>query len=147
MLEICSPSTENDFHQYYQLRYDILRKPWNQPLGSEKDHEEEIAFHICAKYNNIIVGACRIQFLDNEIAQIRYMCTSEAMKYKGIGKKMLAFAENHACENKIQKIILHARENAVDFYKKSGYNIIEPSYMLFGSIPHYLMDKKLKHFE
>jgi hypothetical protein len=41
------------------------------------------------------------------------------------------------------KMILHARDYAVDFYLKLGYTVIEPSHKLFGVLQHYLMEKTL----
>jgi hypothetical protein len=41
------------------------------------------------------------------------------------------------------KMILHARDYAVDFYLILGYEIIEPSYKLFDVLQHYLMEKNL----
>lgn len=41
-------------------------------------------------------------------------------------------------------IVLNARENAIKFYEKNGYHIIEKSYLLFGKIQHYKMIKRIK---
>lgn len=144
-IKICSPTTPDEFTGYFKLRFEELRKPWNEPEGSEKDDLEDSSFHVCAKYNNKIIGACRLQFLDEpkNRAQIRYMCTQKLYQGKGIGKQMINFAEVYAKSNGTSTIILHARENAVVFYKSCGYTIIEPSYLLFGCIPHFLMEKNL----
>jgi hypothetical protein len=40
------------------------------------------------------------------------------------------------------EIILHAREQALGFYQKLGYALVEPSHLLFGEIQHFLMKKK-----
>jgi hypothetical protein len=40
-------------------------------------------------------------------------------------------------------MILHAREVALDFYKKLDYELVEKSHLLFGEIQHYLMVKDL----
>lgn len=42
-IKICEPSDEN-FEEYYYLRWKVLRKPWNQPIGSEKDELEKTAY-------------------------------------------------------------------------------------------------------
>lgn len=39
------------------------------------------------------------------------------------------------------KMILHARDYAVDFYLNLGYSKIKKSYKLFGTLQHYLMEK------
>ena len=44
-------------------------------------------------------------------------------------------------EKKISKIILYARETVVDFYKKSGFDIIEKAHRL-ENIQHFLMERR-----
>jgi ribosomal protein S18 acetylase RimI-like enzyme len=51
--------------------------------------------------------------------------------------------EGIAFQNGRKKIILHAREIAIGFYQKLGYETIEKSHLLFGEIQHYLMEKTL----
>ena len=59
-IKICYPITADEFKQYFKLRFEVLRRPWNEPEGSEKDELEESSFHVCAKYNHSIIGACRL---------------------------------------------------------------------------------------
>ena len=49
--------------------------------------------------------------------------------------------EEISYSRKIKFIILNARENAVPFYQKLGYNITEKSNLLYGKIQHYRMQK------
>jgi ribosomal protein S18 acetylase RimI-like enzyme len=42
-----------------------------------------------------------------------------------------------------KRIIIHSRSNAVEFYKKHGYQVVKQSYTLFGVILHFLMEKKI----
>jgi len=51
--------------------------------------------------------------------------------------------EKYCRNDKVNEIILHARESAIPFYEKLSYQLQEPSYKLFGEIQHYLMSKKL----
>ena len=40
-MKIIEPTTSEEFKKYYNLRYEILRKPWGQPQGSEIDDGDE----------------------------------------------------------------------------------------------------------
>ena len=40
-------------------------------------------------------------------------------------------------------LMLNARPNAVNFYRRNGYEVIKESYILFGTMQHYLMTKQL----
>ncbi|MHB8258938.1 MAG: GNAT family N-acetyltransferase [Bacteroidia bacterium] len=135
------PITPKEFETYYQLRYEVLRKPWNQPPGSELDETDNTSTHAFIKNNDIAIACARLLFVDDEIAQVRSMAVHPAYQQKGLGKLVLTYLEEVAQKNNRLKVILHARENALKFYEKCGYNRKEKSYLLFGEIQHYLMEK------
>ena len=144
-MEIIEPNTSDEFKIYYNLRNEVLRKPWFQPKGSERDEEEETSLHrmIIDEPNGKAVAVGRLQFNTIEEAQIRYMAVSDDYQGKGYGRKMVKALDNIAREKGSRKIILQSRENAVKFYEKNGYKIIEKSYLLFDEIQHWLMEKEL----
>ena len=144
-MEIIEPNTSTEFKIYYNLRYEVLRKPWFQPKGSERDEEEETSLHrmIIDEPNGKAVAVGRLQFNTIEEAQIRYMAVSDDYQGMGYGSKIVKVLDNIAREKGSRKIILQSRENAVKFYEKNGYKIIEKSYLLFDEIQHWLMEKEL----
>ena len=142
-LKVIEPLTSEEFDEYFYLRWKILRKPWNQPPGSETDLAEESSIHAMILRNGIAVGVCRMQFNDNYTAQIRYMAVDGRYQKLGLGKKLIQFLEKKAIENHRHRIYLDARENAVEFYESCGYKTIKTSYLLFGEIQHYGMEKLL----
>ena len=143
-ITIKQPQSEKEFEAYYDLRWRVLRQPWQQPRGSEKDELENESFHImaCDKNNNV-VGAGRLHFNNEREAQIRYMAVVPEYEKQGIGTLILEALEQHAKENNCKTIMLHARENAVGFYQKKGYELLEKSHLLFDSIQHYRMRKNI----
>ena len=144
-MEIIEPNTATEFKIYYNLRYEVLRKPWFQPKGSERDDGDETSLHrmIIDEPNRKAVAVGRLQFNTIEEAQIRYMAVSDDYQGKGYGRTMVNALDNIALEKGSRKIILQSRENAVKFYEKNGYKIIEKSYLLFDEIQHWLMEKEL----
>lgn len=143
-MEPRSPITPNEFQSYYLLRYEVLRKPWNQPPGSEKDSEENAAIHAAIFDKGTAIACGRLQFTDEHTGQVRFMAVSHAQQGKGLGKKILDYLEHRSFEAGRNRIILHARENALAFYKACGYTIIEKSHLLWGQVQHWLMEKKLQ---
>lgn len=140
---IKSPQTKREFFDYYDLRWRILRAPWNQPKGSEQDDLEGQSIHIIAVEENKIVGCGRAHFNSDVEAQIRYMAVENDWQGKGVGKLILDKLERSVIEKGAKKIILHARDTAVKFYEKNGYKVVKESHTLFGSIPHFLMEKNV----
>lgn len=141
---ITSPHTDEQWRDYYALRWQILRAPWQQAPGSERDEHEDAAWHVMAvNEQNDIIGVGRIHRLDEQHAQIRYMAIAEGCRGQGIGKAVLAALESKAHEWGVQTIMLNARSVVKDFYLAQGYEESGPGETLFGEITHTIMRKRL----
>jgi len=143
-LVVSQPSSDSDLESYFALRYMVLRKPWGQALGTERDAEEETSIHAFIKENNHVLAVGRLQFVDENISQVRFMAVDPIQQGKGLGKMVLRYLEERSLEASRNKVILHARENALKFYESCGYRIKERSHLLWGQVQHWLMEKDLK---
>jgi ribosomal protein S18 acetylase RimI-like enzyme len=141
-MEIRSPQTPQEWESYYDLRYRVLRQPWNQQKGSERDNQEDEAEHFAAFNKQLIIGVGRLDQLNESTCQVRFMAVDPLYQGKSIGKSLMEFILNHSQKKKEKTIILHAREIAVPFYERMGFHVTEKSHLLFGEIQHYLMEKK-----
>jgi predicted GNAT family N-acyltransferase len=142
-MEIKSPQTNTEWTAYYALRFNVLREPWNQPLGSEVLTDEDQAIHAIAVENGEVLGVARMHESADKQGQVRCVATATAAQGKGIGKAIMAYLEDQAKAKGWTEIVLEARENAVPFYQAIGYTIVAESYLLFGEIQHYRMQKNL----
>ena len=143
-LRIIEPSSADEYRRYYELRWKILRAPWNQPPGSEQDELEASCSHFMAiDGRRIITGVGRLQFNTIREAQIRYMAVEKEYEGIGIGRMLVNALEQEARNKNMCTVILDAREPAVGFYQKLGYSIEKQSYVLFDKIQHYRMIKKI----
>jgi thioesterase domain-containing protein len=144
MFECRAPTSQQEFDQYYHLRWKILRKPLNQEQGSERDNLETQSIHraIFDDKGNVVAVA-RLHFSGMFSAQIRYMAVSDDFQGKGLGKKLVIALEHFAISLGIKKISLKAREQAVNFYQNNSYANISFSHLLFNEIKHFNMEKKL----
>jgi len=141
--KIVAPQTPQEFERYYHLRWQILRQPWDQPPGSEKDQLEQTSFHIMAVADNQIIGVGRLHTVGDKVFQIRYMAVDERFRNIGVGTAVLEAIEKQAVFLGATKIVLDAREKAIGFYEKKGYRITAPSHTLFGVIKHFKMEKSI----
>lgn len=141
-MEIRAPRTKEEWDEYYHLRWKVLRQPWNQPLGTERDALEDQAKHFAAFQEANIIGVGRLDHIDLNVRQIRFMAVEPICQSKGIGTSLMNAMETKAWNLGAKEIILHARAHALGFYEKLGYVCIEPSHLLFGEIQHFLMKKK-----
>ncbi len=137
------PLTPEFSEAYYKLRYEVLRKPWNQPLGSERDSGDEQAIHGILVIKKQLLAIGRLHFKDQNISQIRYMAVHPSFSGNKFGKKVLEYLEGQSISDNRMLVYLHARENALGFYEKCGYTQMEESELLWGVIRHWRMEKKL----
>jgi GNAT superfamily N-acetyltransferase len=141
---LTEPQSQADWRSYFDLRWRILRAPWNQPRGSERDAQEDqsINLMLCdASRNAVAVG--RLHFRSPTEAQIRYMAVEEAFSGRGLGSRILRELESRASSAGIRRVVLNARKNAVPFYLKHGYAVTGPAGTLFGVIEHLRMEKEI----
>src|SRR5262245_4792564 len=89
----------------------------------------------------IAVG--RIIFKSAREAQVRSMATRGAARGHGLGRRVLEYLEQQARNASVATIFLNAREEAVGFYARLGYEPVGPGPLLFGVIPHTVMKKAL----
>jgi len=142
-LQIRSPESYEEWQQYYHLRWCELRRSWGQPEGSERDERDNDTEHCAVISQNKVIGVGRLQMNSHDEAQIRYMAVASEWHGRGIGRRIVEFLELRAREQGAARVILDARQNAVGFYLVLGYNVVADSYLLFGEIQHYQMQKDL----
>jgi len=137
------PQTPKEFERYRDLRWKILRAPHNQPRITEEDDAGNNDFPIMVcEVDGIPIGVGRAHFLSEDEAQIRSISVEPEWEGKGIGTIVLKELEKIVTSKGAKRIIIHARNSAIEFYEKNGYKSVEPSYTLFGEIEHTLMEKK-----
>ena len=141
-----SPSSYQEWKEYFLFRYKILRKPIGLHRSTIRDKLEKISYHIMATNNKReIIGVGRLHFVNKKESQIRYMAVDKNFRKKGIGNAIVHKLEMHSIDSHRNNIILNARENAVIFYSKLGY-------INFGKIDvgidikHFQMKKNLKNY-
>jgi len=153
-IRLLSPQSQTDWNRYYQLRWQLLRKPWQQPPGSERDEFDDhgdaqdagttMACHIMAVDNNdTLIGVGRLHPTPDNTAQIRYMAVLEDRRRQKIGHKIITALESRAYEWGVQRITLNARNDFIGFYIKMDYQEIGPGQTLFNCIQHTRMQKQL----
>ncbi|MCS6905603.1 MAG: GNAT family N-acetyltransferase, partial [Bacteroidia bacterium] len=115
-LWIHPPRNEQQWQAYYDLRYRVLRQPWQQPRGSERDELEEDAIHAALWQGEKLLAVGRAHWLNPSTAQIRYMAVEPAYQGKGHGAAILHYLEAQVKVNGGEWIQLNARESALQFY-------------------------------
>ena len=144
-MEVQRPQTDADFAQYYELRWQVLRGPWGQPRGSERDEFDSAAgaaeHALMLDEDGRAVAVGRLHFNSPAEAQIRYMAVHESARGSGLGRRIVAYLESRAQNRGVQRIILNARDTVAGFYEKLGYRKVGDGPTLFGTVKHVRMEK------
>jgi ribosomal protein S18 acetylase RimI-like enzyme len=93
-----------------------------------------------------IISSFKVQnklFTEENQYQIRGMAVLEEFQKKGFGEQLLHYCENEIRIKKGELIWFNAREIAVGFYKKSGYEVIGGQFEIPDVGPHYVLFKKI----
>ncbi|MFT6918727.1 MAG: thioesterase domain-containing protein [Cognaticolwellia sp.] len=144
MYKCRAPKNQAELAQYYQLRWQALRQPSQQPMGSEKDDLEAQSYHrVIVDDTDNIVGVGRLHNASQAQAQIRYMAISDPVRCQGLGKLLISELERIAAEVGVKTIALNARFNAISFYQRLGYSDEGYSHTLFGNVKHNKMIKSI----
>ncbi len=143
-VEIRQPRDAREMEAAWRLRWEVLRKPWGRPPGSERDELDATArLYFAIDDQGRVLATGRVHNLDETTAQIRYFAVHPAHTRQGLGTRLLVALETDAAAHGAKRIMLQAREIAVDFYRHCGYRVMEKTYLLFDSIQHYRMEKVL----
>lgn len=125
-----------------QLRNDILRKPLGLSFTPEELEKEKGEILIGAFEEEKMLGCCMLITEDPATVRLRQMAVLNNLQGKGIGKALMQFAENIARDRGYRRMTMHARQTAIGFYEKLGYQISGDRFEEV-SIPHYIMEKVL----
>lgn len=125
-----------------QLRNDILRRPLGLSFTPEELEKEKEEILIGAFEEEKMLGCCMLITIDPATVRLRQMAVLNNVQGKGIGRALMQFAENIARDMGYRKMTMHARQTAIGFYEKLGYQVNGDLFEEV-SIPHYIMEKAL----
>lgn len=132
-----------EYEQMIELRNEILRKPLGLVFDKGELERETEDILIAAFEEEKMLGCCLLTKTDNQCVRLRQMAVQNNLQGKGIGAAMMNYAENVARDAGYHKVMMHARKNTMDFYKKLGYKVVGSEFEEI-TIPHYIMEKNLR---
>jgi len=129
------------------VRHPVLRP--GRPIGSCHFEGDDLptTSHFGLYFENqlvAIISSFKVQnklFIEENQYQIRGMAVLEEFQKKGFGEALLNYCENEIRIKKGKLIWFNARETAVGFYKKSGYEVLGGKFEIPEVGPHYILFK------
>lgn len=124
MFTIKTPTTHDDFKAYYALRYRVLREPWGQPKGTEKDDYEPISEHFMAiDEKGHVVGVVKLYQKSDCIGYISHLAVAPDCQHQGIGHLLLETVERRARERGFCALATMARATATVYFERYGFHV------------------------
>ena len=130
-IELREPKTEEEWTEYYRLRYERLRKPLGLPPGSERDDPSEpSSIHIIAEMDGRIVGAgCWVVGVRSGsdpgarrmFVRFRQMAVDSEFEGRGIGSAITRHDEERARALGAVEIVGNVRIEHVGYYRRRGW--------------------------
>lgn len=132
-----------EYHSMVHLREKLLRKPLGLYFSAEELAEDKEDLLIASFEEDDMLGCCMLKPIDKHRIRLRQMAVRVDQQHKGIGASIISFAENIAKDRGFKYIVMHARDTAIGFYEKFGYQIDGDGFSEVN-LPHHLMVKKLQ---
>ncbi len=137
------------YQETYNIRHVVLRPNRALETCYFDGDTLESTFHFGLYYKAEQAGIIslfknkNILFEAKNHYQIRGMAVLENFQKMNFGRKLVAYSEIFLKSKDIEILWFNARESAVDFYQKLGYQIIDPAFDIPDVGTHYVMWKKI----
>ena len=142
MYKVITPETDQQLEQYYDLRWRVLREPFQRPRGSEQDEYDQVGQHrmvINEASDAVAVG--RVHFNSAEEAQIRFMAVAPEYRGEGHGVAIIYALELAARNEGAKHIVINSRDTTIGFYKKCGYQVAEEANTVNNPVAEHQLRK------
>ena len=84
MYKIDTPSSEQDFTEYFAFRWKMLREPWKYPEGSEKDEYEQVSQHrMIRNPDGDVIAVGRVHMNSGEEPKCAMLLLKKTIKARG----------------------------------------------------------------
>ncbi len=99
------------------------REPLGLDFTSEELQTEAGQTHLAAFREKELLGCLVIVWAPLDVAKMRQVAVSPAGQGQGVGRVLVRHSEVLAAARSSREMVLHARETAVGFYLRLGYEV------------------------
>lgn len=140
-VEIRRVASRKELDAAMEVRDRVFCVEQGVPKREEIDGRDGEAIHLVAVEDGVVLGTCRLLFVDRTV-QFSRLAVDVAARRRGIATRLLQAADAEALDAGARRIVLHAQTYARDLYLADGY---EPRGHVFveAGIEHIAMEKRL----
>ena len=130
------------YRQEMQLRNRLLRQPLGLTFTDEDLLAERNELHFGVLSADQLVACVVAVPLGSHRAKIRQMVVDDEFQARGVGSFLLQNTEATLLERGFSILELHARQTALGFYDRMGYQQVGDEFIEVN-LPHFKMTKHL----
>mgnify|MGYP000903209569 CR=1 FL=1 len=108
-----------------------------------KLQDDDQAIHVGVYENNSLVSVMSI-FLHGRDVQFRKLATLNSMQQKGYASALMQWLIDYANDMKLERLWCNSRKEAIDFYKKFGYEETDKQFTKNG-YDYIVMERIFQH--
>jgi len=131
-----------DYREAVALRRRVLRLPLGLDFLPEQLAAEDADLHLGAFEGDRLVGCLLLTDRGDGVVQMRQVCVDPDRQGSGVGAALVRESEAEARRRGHRRMMLHARDRAVGFYRRLGYQEVGEPFVEV-SIPHQEMVREL----
>lgn len=136
------PWGSREYDQSVVLRSHVLRQPLGLYPGPEERPAEAKLRHLGAFDGERLVGCLMLEDKGEGRVKMRQVAVDFEHQRRGVGSRLVEFSERVARDAGFREMVLNARETAVPFYERHGYEKHGEPFVEV-TVPHFAMSKPL----
>ena len=140
---VLAPHRSRIYDQIVALRHEVLRKPLGLVFTQEQLDAEATYVHMGLVVDGQIRAALYLVNEGNGVIRMRQVAVAFEFQGEGLGRELVFASEQTAGGLGAEEMILDARESAIPFYLRIGYETYGEPFEQVG-MQHMKMRKRLK---
>ncbi len=137
-----APHGSADYERALALRRRWLREPLGLDFTPAELAADAESFHIVAADGEQIVGNVTLTPGPDGVLKLRQMIVEPSLQRQSLGRLLVEAAEALGRERGFRAIHLHARNSAIGFYERCGYEAFGEGFVEV-TLPHRAMRKAI----
>lgn len=132
----------SDYDASVALRTRVLRDPLRLQPSPDEREEDRSERHLGAFEGTRLVGCLVLHELGDGRMRMRQVAVDFDRQGRGLGTDLVRYSETFAASLGLREMVLHARDTAVRFYERLGYEAYGEPFVEV-TLPHRAMKKRL----
>ena len=133
----------SDIQKCLEIRAEVFIEEQNVTLDEEQDGLDDDCVHFIATDKSDVIGAARLNYLNEGYAKIQRVCVKQSSRGSGVGAEIIRTMIDHIRRDGVRNVIrLGAQTHALQFYQSLGFKAYGEEYLDAG-IPHFDMELRL----